>query len=225
MQQNQLVHQNGERLFVTSLDISNRFAKRHDNVRLAINNLDCSEQFRRLNFKEIKYTDGKGRQQPMYEITRDGFVFLCMGFTGSQAALWKERYIEAFNQMERALRGNMPMVVQQQQLGLAREIGALRDQLLEQNRVMLSLFERLTQSQKGQIRVQDKLTKVIERERNMLARQEKAHARETILKMEAEGVPRDEICLATGRTLNHVRQVIWQAKRDGVFPQEVSHAN
>lgn len=104
MQTNQLVHQNGERLFVTSLDISNRFAKRHDNVRLAINNLECSEQFRRLNFKEIKYTDGKGRQQPMYEITRDGFVFLCMGFTGADAAQWKEKYIQAFNLMEQQIK-------------------------------------------------------------------------------------------------------------------------
>lgn len=36
----------------------------------------------------------------MYEITRDRFVFLCMGFTGAAAAQWKERYINAFNQME-----------------------------------------------------------------------------------------------------------------------------
>lgn len=91
--------------------------------------------------------------------------------------------------------------------------------------MMLALFERLTLAQRGQIRAQDKLTRVIERERNMMARQEKAQARETILKMEADGVPRDVICITTGRTLNHVRQVIWQAKRDGVFPQkEVQHA-
>lgn len=42
----------------------------------------------------------------MYEITRDGFVFLCMGFTGAAAAQWKERYINAFNQMENHIVAN-----------------------------------------------------------------------------------------------------------------------
>jgi len=37
---------------------------------------------------------------PMYEMTRDGFSFLVMGFTGAKAAQFKEAYIEAFNRME-----------------------------------------------------------------------------------------------------------------------------
>ena len=40
---------------------------------------------------------------PAYEITRDGFVYLCMGFTGKQAAKWKEAYIHAFNELEREI--------------------------------------------------------------------------------------------------------------------------
>lgn len=104
-----IIHRNGERLFVTSLEISNRFGKRHDNVVQSIKNLDCSEKYRLLNFKETVYhrpnpSGGAPIAMPMYEITRDGFVFLCMGFTGAQAAIWKERYIEAFNQMESALK-------------------------------------------------------------------------------------------------------------------------
>jgi hypothetical protein len=39
----------------------------------------------------------------MYCITRDGFVFLAMGFTGTKAAQFKEAYINAFNQMEKQL--------------------------------------------------------------------------------------------------------------------------
>jgi hypothetical protein len=35
----------------------------------------------------------------MYEMTRDGFTFLAMGFTGKEAARWKEAYIAAFNAM------------------------------------------------------------------------------------------------------------------------------
>ena len=105
----QLVHQNGDRLFVTSLEVSNRFGRQHKNVIQAIENLDCSPEFNRLNFKPINYNDGKNRAQRAFEITRDGFTFLCMGFTGPQAALWKERYIAAFNQMEQALRASPPI--------------------------------------------------------------------------------------------------------------------
>ncbi|WXF31053.1 Rha family transcriptional regulator (plasmid) [Pseudomonas aeruginosa] len=36
-------------------------------------------------------------------MTRDGFTFLCIGFTGKEAARWKEAYINAFNKMEQAL--------------------------------------------------------------------------------------------------------------------------
>lgn len=37
-------------------------------------------------------------------------------------------------------------------------------------------------------------------------------------RMEAAGRPRAEISHVTGRTLGHVRQVIWQARRDGLLP-------
>lgn len=45
MASHQLVHQTGDRLFVTSLDISNRFGKQHKDVLRAIENLDCSPEF------------------------------------------------------------------------------------------------------------------------------------------------------------------------------------
>ncbi|OQW74841.1 MAG: hypothetical protein BVN35_09510 [Proteobacteria bacterium ST_bin11] len=104
MKQSNLVHLSGNRLVVTSLEISNRFEKRHDDVLKAIKNIECSQHFRHRNFAESSYNNRQNKSQPMYEITRDGFVFLCMGFTGQQAAHWKERYIEAFNAMEQALR-------------------------------------------------------------------------------------------------------------------------
>ncbi len=104
MAEHHLVHQNGDRLFVTSLDISNRFGRQHKDVLQAIRDIDCSEDFGRRNFTPSSYNNSQNKRQPMFEISRDGFVFLCMGFTGPQAALWKERYILAFNEMETALR-------------------------------------------------------------------------------------------------------------------------
>lgn len=107
---NQLVtvHADG-RLTTTSLIIAQHFNKRHDNVLKAIRSAECSEQFNHLNFEEVSYTDSKGEKRPSYCITRDGFMFLAMGFTGREAAIWKERFINAFNEMEEKIRDRRPI--------------------------------------------------------------------------------------------------------------------
>ncbi len=40
------------------------------------------------------------QEYPMFEMTRDDFTFLAMGFNGKKAAEFKEQYIGAFNKME-----------------------------------------------------------------------------------------------------------------------------
>ncbi|MDW7643429.1 MAG: Rha family transcriptional regulator [Desulfuromonadales bacterium] len=87
----------------TSLKVAEAFGKQHDNVLRTIRTLDCSDEFRRLNFEAATYTDAQGKPRPMFELTRDGFTLLGMGFTGPQAARFKEAYIGAFNAMESAL--------------------------------------------------------------------------------------------------------------------------
>ena len=89
----------------TSMQVAEHFGKRHDNVIKAIRRLECSNDFRLLNFEEcLKINElANGRKEPYYRLTRDGFVFLAMGFTGKEAARWKEAYITAFNQMEALL--------------------------------------------------------------------------------------------------------------------------
>lgn len=97
----QVVH---DRITTTSLAIANTFGKRHDNVLRDILNLDIPDEFNRLNFEAVEYTDAKGEKRPMYLITRDGFTILAMGFTGKRAMEFKIKYIEAFNRMEEELR-------------------------------------------------------------------------------------------------------------------------
>lgn len=87
----------------TSLDVAAHFRKQHKTVLRAIANLECSPEFNRHNFAPIEYTDTAGRKYTQYRMTRDGFTFLCMGFTGKEAAQWKEAYIRAFNQIESEL--------------------------------------------------------------------------------------------------------------------------
>ncbi|CAK8737401.1 hypothetical protein SODG_001124 [Sodalis praecaptivus] len=66
----------------TSLDVANYFQKRHDDVLKKLCTLDCSADFSARNFAGAEYTDEQGKQRPMFEMTKDGFVFLVMGFTG-----------------------------------------------------------------------------------------------------------------------------------------------
>ncbi|WP_149003307.1 Rha family transcriptional regulator, partial [Escherichia coli] len=93
----------------TSLAVANFFSKRHDDVLKKIRTLDCSPEFCARNFAEtsisVNQPNGGTRKLPCYQITRDGFAFLAMGFTGKRAARFKEAYINAFNLMEKSLSG------------------------------------------------------------------------------------------------------------------------
>lgn len=92
---------------VTSLDVAETFGKRHSNVLRDIENLECSSEFRELNFELTSYKDKSNREQPMYYITRDGFTLLVMSYTGEKAMKFKEAYINQFNQMEELLKGKL----------------------------------------------------------------------------------------------------------------------
>lgn len=85
---------------VDSLFVAQAFEKRHDAVLRDIRELDCSEDFRLHNFVESSYLNAQGKRQPSYCMTRDGFVYLAMGYRGRKAAQFKELYIRRFNEME-----------------------------------------------------------------------------------------------------------------------------
>ncbi len=89
----------------SSLDVAKVFGKEHFNVLQSIEKLleDVPEDFNALNFQGVEYTDAKGEKRPMYNLTRDAFTLLAMGFTGKKAMKFKIAYIEAFNAMEKAL--------------------------------------------------------------------------------------------------------------------------
>ncbi|HFX0932069.1 TPA: Rha family transcriptional regulator [Pseudomonas aeruginosa] len=91
-----------------SAEEAERFGKRHDNVLRAIDNLDCSAGFRLLNFEEtVMWRENPSGGEPIksrsFDMTKDGFMFLVMGFRGKAAAAWKEAFIHAFNWMAEQL--------------------------------------------------------------------------------------------------------------------------
>jgi Rha family phage regulatory protein len=88
----------------TSLMVAYTFGKRHDNVLGAIRSLDCPNDFQLLNFKELEFITknalGMEQRRPYYELTRDAFTILVMGFNGKKALKFKLAYIQEFNRME-----------------------------------------------------------------------------------------------------------------------------
>lgn len=95
-----------------SLVVANVFGKEHKNVIRDIENLDCSAEFNRLNFERIYYRDSMNRNQAAYAMTRDGLVYLVMGYRGKRAAQVKESYIKRFNEMEKTIRAMVAARVQ-----------------------------------------------------------------------------------------------------------------
>lgn len=85
---------------VSSRKVAEMFGREHKTVLAAIENAGCSKEFGRQNFEPTSYKDQWNRKQPEYLMTRDGFTFLAMGFTGKKAAQFKEAYIHRFNEME-----------------------------------------------------------------------------------------------------------------------------
>ena len=84
----------------TSRKVAARFKKAHKTVLRSIKRIEAAQpEFSRLNFVPRDYVDERGKSQPEYLMTRDGFALLAMGFTGDAAMSWKIVYINAFNRM------------------------------------------------------------------------------------------------------------------------------
>lgn len=96
-----------DQAMTSSLLVAKEFGKEHNKVMRDINNLACSQEFRAANFGESSYVSEQGKEFPMFTMTKDGFSFLVMGYTGKKAAQFKEAYINAFNKMESEIRSSI----------------------------------------------------------------------------------------------------------------------
>lgn len=93
----------------TSLQVANTFEKRHKHILRDIKNqiekIGSPDLVHEM-FQEDTYEIG-GREYPMYRMNKDGFTLLVMSYTDDKSMQFKLRYIQAFNEMEEALK-NQP---------------------------------------------------------------------------------------------------------------------
>ena len=96
---------NGEPV-VSSRDVAKHFDKSHKHVIRDIENIKA--QIWALTpeplFFEATYQSGTGKHYKCYEMTKDGFMLLAMGFSGQKALAWKLKYIKAFNEMQEKIK-------------------------------------------------------------------------------------------------------------------------
>lgn len=101
----------------TSLIVAQVFGKNHKDVLRDIEKLSCSEDFRVRNFAHTPYTHPQnGQVYHYYEMTKDGFSFLVMGYTGAKAGEFKERFISEFNKREMMLKDDDYILMRSQQI-------------------------------------------------------------------------------------------------------------
>ncbi len=102
--ENDLKNENGQ-IVVSSRMVAERFGKRHADVIRAIEEkILTNAKLRSSNYYiENTYIDSMNRPKKEYLMTRDGFTFIVMGFTGAEADKFKLAYIEAFNKMDRLI--------------------------------------------------------------------------------------------------------------------------
>lgn len=113
-----LVYENEKGVDITtSLIVAKVFGKEHKNVLRDIESLSCSESFRVLNFEQTPYVHPQnGQTYKMYTMTKDGFSFLVMGYTGEKAGEFKERFINEFNRREAMLKSDDYILMRSMQI-------------------------------------------------------------------------------------------------------------
>ena len=103
---NELVMVENNQAVVSSRQVAENFGKQHKDVLESIRGILAAENSATKFFRESTF-ENRGKHYPEYIMNRDGFSILVMGFTGKEAMTWKIRYIQAFNEMEAKIRGNI----------------------------------------------------------------------------------------------------------------------
>lgn len=110
----EIINVTDDELKTTSLQVADTFKKKHKDILRKLDDLISqmpSEWYKR-NFTPIQIDidlgENRTRKSRAFEMTKDGFVFLVMSFTGKLANQIKIAYIEAFNFMAEQLHNSQP---------------------------------------------------------------------------------------------------------------------
>ncbi len=147
-----LVYENEKGVDITtSLIVAKVFGKRNSDVLRDVRNLNCSNDFRERNFALMvemrQLPQGGAQKTEYYTMTKDGFSFLVMGYTGEKAGEFKERFINEFNKREAMLKSDDYILMRSMQI-LQGRISAIEEdnkRLLAENQQKQIVIEAKTE--------------------------------------------------------------------------------
>lgn len=136
----------------TSLIIADVFGKEHNKVCRDIENLPCREHFRSANFGVSSYITSKGKELPLYEITKNGFLFLTLGYTGEKAGEFKEKFIAEFDKRGVILKNDDYIIgralsLLAQHIQQKEELLRLQDHVIKENATKVEYYKEVLQSE------------------------------------------------------------------------------
>lgn len=131
-----LLNQDGK-VVVSSRVVAQDFGKEHSKILRTIEQKleNPKVAFQKMFIESTYKVEGNNKTYKEYLMTRDGFTFIVMGFTGEKADEFKLKYIDAFNKMEETIKNQVPQLTNEQQAILTIV------QSNDQERRMLALVE------------------------------------------------------------------------------------
>lgn len=191
-------------VFTTSLSVANVFEKRHSDILAQIREFPKND-FNERNFSLVKYLDQKGEARPMYNLTRDGFSLLVMGFTGQKAYKWKIEFIEAFNKMEAMIKAakNNDLNLQSK---FTEILSALKEKSNEADEYKAKYYESL---ERENSLLRDRL--MFKSQNLQKSTRLSESEKENIINLYKSGLSQAEICRKTSRSGTAVKDAIRSA--------------
>ncbi|WP_258086967.1 Rha family transcriptional regulator [Xenorhabdus bovienii] len=105
-----LVFMSGQETETDTFKVAKVFKREHKDVLRKTRSVikSCSPEFAERNFTLCHENNElqNGKPQPFYQMTKDGWMMLVMGFTGAEAIRFKEAFIAAFNWMANVIKKN-----------------------------------------------------------------------------------------------------------------------
>lgn len=101
----ELVEFKADKIVTNSKAVADYFGKENRNVMRDIRKIiSISGDFGALNFERSYYISLQSKKLECFDMTRDGFSVLAMGFSGERALEFKINYLNQFNAMEQHIK-------------------------------------------------------------------------------------------------------------------------
>jgi hypothetical protein len=170
-----------------------------------------------------EYLDSLGRPAQEYHLNQRDTMVVAARLNPQFMARVVDRWMELEQKQQTQHPANALMVKMWAQVDTLHAQITQRDaqitQLLaDQQQTLLAQSQQINALQGQLLGAKDKQIRLMDNVQRLKAMREKRDAHDTAIRMARQGASHADIAMATGRTLNHVRQILFQARAAGTLP-------